>query len=94
MVHDLIADVVARPLVRAVLWIARGLWWLAWDIGVELVAWSVGWPVCRVLTFGRLPRVGFKGIGEVSEWESALVEGLGILSLVVSIWLLSRSLHG
>ncbi len=30
--------------------------WVIWEVIFQLIGWYVGWPVCRVLTLGSLPR--------------------------------------
>jgi len=79
-------EVLARPL----LWLARGLLWLAWDFLVYTVAWSIGWPIWRVLTFGRFPHADWRDYDASGFWEAAMVCGAGLLALVAAIWLLSQ----
>ena len=34
----------------------RILIWLIWDLWFEIIAWYVGWPICRVVSFGKARR--------------------------------------
>lgn len=71
---------------RVLVGIARVIWWLVWDVGCEWVAWSLGWVVCRVLTVGRFPAVGWDQEGEAEWWEALLVILVGLLVLGGLAW--------
>lgn len=83
-------DIVARPL----LMVARGLLWLAWDLLVLTIAWSIGWPIWRMLTLGRFPHVGISDYESSGTGEAILVCSTGFAVLVGLVWWLSRSLGG
>ena len=80
-----VEDFVFRPIARLVLIIARALWWLGWEFFVQTIGWSIGWPIWRLLTFGRFPDTGFRDLNETSWGAALLVEltGLGALALVI-----------
>lgn len=80
-----LTDLLAKPL----LWVLRGLWWLAWDFLVLTVAWSIGWPVCRGVSFGRFPHAGFHGFDDAGLLESIVVCVVGFAVLAGALWLLS-----
>ena len=67
-----------RPLFRLFFYIFRGILWLAWDLSIQIIGWSVGWFFLRVISIGNFPKY------KVSEQENApfgqalLVELLGI----------------
>jgi len=65
-----------KILARAILYIARGVVWIAWEFMREKFLWYLGWPVCKVMTFGKLPRVR---IGNVDD------EHLVVFTLVIAI---------
>jgi len=90
---DLLEDTLARPVLRGALWVARFLWWLAWDLCVETVGWSIGWPICRVLTFGRFPKASFGRMEDASVPAWAGVEAVGLATLAGIIGVLVRLLH-
>ena len=79
----------AELLARALLWVLRALWWLAWDFMVLTVAWSTGWPIWRLLTIGRFPHAGFREYEESGTGEAFLVCGTGFALLGGAIWLVS-----
>jgi hypothetical protein len=85
-------DLIFRPIARFALMIARALWWLGWDFFVETVGWSIGWPICRVLSFGRFPETGFGELEETPFWAAVLVEATGLAALALIIWGLSAYL--
>ena len=74
----------ARPLFL----IARLLLWIAWDFLFLTVAWSIGWPLVRALSFGRFPHVGIWEYEESGAGEAFIVCGIGFAVLVAIIWLL------
>lgn len=79
------SDALTRPFVLAL----RLLWWLAWDFLIVTVTWSIGWPVWRLVTFGRYPESEFNE-GEVAGTvETVLVCGLGLAILAVVGWLVA-----
>ena len=53
-----------------VLGVLRFPWWLAWEVCVQTVGWSIGWCVLRVLTLGRYPEERLGGV------DAAFVERL------------------
>ena len=79
-------EIVARPLFL----FARFLLWLAWDLLFLTIAWSVGWPVWRIFSFGRFPHVGISEYEESGTGEAILVCGTGFLLLAGLIWWLSK----
>jgi hypothetical protein len=75
-------------MLRPILWIARALWWLAWDFMVHTIGWSIGWYIWRGLTFGRFPEADLKEMEQASFWVSVLVELTGLAALGGAIALL------
>lgn len=69
-----------------VLGVLRLLWWLAWDVCIESVAWSVGWCVLRVVTLGRYPQERLGGVDGADTGTAVLVEIAGLVSLALAIW--------
>jgi hypothetical protein len=79
-------------LARPLLWLARGLLWLAWDFFVFGIAWSIGWPIWRALTFGRFPHVDYREYDDAGFFEIVLVSGVGLGVLAGAVWGLSQFL--
>ena len=73
-----------------VLGVLRFLWWLAWEVCVQTVGWSVGWCALRVVTLGRYPQERFGGVDDAETGTAFLVEIVGLVVLAVGIWLLGR----
>jgi hypothetical protein len=76
-------DFVLRP----VLAIARVVLWLAWDLCLEIIGWSIGWVVCRTLTFGHWPKAKYSEMATLDSTEALVVEliGLGTLALLIAV---------
>ena len=81
-----ILELAARP----VFLLARFLLWLAWDLVVLTIAWSIGWPVWRALTLGRFPHVGISEYEASGTGEAFLVCGAGFAVLLAVIWSLAH----
>ena len=81
----------AVDLLRPLLWLARGLWWLGFDFMVRTVGWTIGWLIWRLFTFGRFPDTGIRELDETVLWASILVEITGLAVLAGAIWWLSKS---
>lgn len=79
---DEMLTLAARPL----LVVLRFIWWLAWDWLVWEVFWWIGWPICRVLSFGRLPQDGWREADRDLDLESAVVLLVGALVLLGALW--------
>ena len=90
---DDIVDVDGPSFGRMLMLLVRGLWWLVWDLGCEWIAWSIGWPVCRLLSAGRLPSVGFTEVEEGEWWEQLRVMVVGFAMIAALAWAASRMLH-
>jgi hypothetical protein len=69
--------------------VLRFLWWLAWELCFQIVGWLVGWPVCRVLSFGRFPAERFTQVDAADSFVAFLVEVIGLLVVAAAIWYLS-----
>jgi hypothetical protein len=77
-------------LVRPLFWVARGLLWLAWEVWDSmflLITWSIGWPIVRLLSFGKFPHVRFGGYDDSSTGEAFIVCGVGTIVLGAVTWL-------
>lgn len=72
-----------------VLGVLRVLWWLAWDVCIETVAWSVGWCTLRIVTLGRYPRERFGGVDDAGTGTALLVGIIGLVVLALGIWWLA-----
>ena len=78
-------DNVFEPLVRPVLallhWFFRSLLYIACELGLRVIGWSVGWYLWRLLTFGHFPSAGLRDEALTSRRISVPVELSGLLAL-------------
>ena len=72
-----------------VLHLLRALWWLGWDVLVQTVGWSIGWPIVRALTLGHFPRARFGDVHLAHWMQEIIVEAVGLAALAAAIWWLS-----
>jgi hypothetical protein len=77
-----LAEVGLKGLLRIIGFVVRGLIWLMWEVCFEEVCWYIGWPVCRLLTFGRLPREPITHREHASNLSCFLVSLVGFGSLI------------
>lgn len=89
-----LAELLIRPIASVVLRFLRALLWLGWDIGVSTIGWSVGWCICRVLSFGRFPSVRLGDEDAYDFLPCLLVEVIGLLALALCVWWLSGQFWG
>ena len=75
-------EIIARPIYL----LARFLLWLAWDFLFLTMAWSIGWPIWRVLSLGRFPHVGIGDYEESGTGEAFLVCSAGFAVLTGTVW--------
>ena len=76
-------------LVRPLMMLARIILWLCWELCVEIICWSIGWVVCRVITFGKFPNARITEIESV-DWTKALViELVGLVAIALLIYALA-----
>jgi hypothetical protein len=78
-------ELAAKPLFL----VARFLLWLTWELMFQTIAWVIGWPIVRILSFGKLPRARIGGYEESGAGEAIFVCGAGFAVLVAAVWLLS-----
>lgn len=84
MLDDVI-ELGARPLLAVV----RFVWWLVWDWFCYEVLWFIGWPLCRLITFGQLPHTAWRDEEEAASLiEMLLVRLVGLLALGGTLWAL------
>ena len=81
-------------LLRPVLWIARALLWLGWDLIVRTIGWSIGWVFFRTITFGRFPDTGIGDIEQTSFGYSLIIELTGLLLLAAFVLFVSQYING
>ncbi|WP_221798447.1 hypothetical protein [Oceanobacter mangrovi] len=79
--EDLVGEGIFRFLLHVLVWTARILYFLAWELMIERIGWSIGWVICRLLSWGKYPEVGLGEYDHASGPTSVLVNLIGILVL-------------
>lgn len=67
----------------------RLLVWLWSEFLFDTLGWKIGWCVCKLLSFGQLPKIGLTDADEASTTTRIAVELFGIGFLCTAAWLLS-----
>ena len=80
--EDEIAEGFFRFVLRFVSMAVRGLVWVAYECCFEIIGWYIGWPVCKVLTLGNLPKENIHDFEQASGVTHFLVSLVGLLSLI------------
>ena len=79
---DEIVEGVFKAILRLLGYIVRFLAWLILE-GFEEIAWYVGWPVCRIVTFGKLPKEFINQHQQASPLTNFIVSIIGLFSLIL-----------
>ena len=72
-------------LVRPLMMLARIVLWLCWELCFEIVCWSIGWVVCRALTFGKFPKATLTEVESLDWTEALVVELIGLVAIALLI---------
>ena len=83
----------AKGITRLLSWIIRPVIWLVWELCFEVIAWYVGWPVCRVLSLGRFPGEAIGEHERASTLTHCFVSGVGLV-LILGVAALLANLTG
>lgn len=76
-----LAEGAVKGILRLVGVFVRSLIWLIWELCFETIAWYVGWPVCRVISFGKLPEEAINGHERAPTLTNFIVSMVGLVSL-------------
>ena len=79
---DDIVESIFKSVLRLFGYVARLLVWLILE-GFEEIAWYIGWPICRLLTFGRFPKEFINQHKQATNLTNFLVSVVGFVSLVL-----------
>lgn len=77
-----LAEGTLKGILRILGLLVRSLIWLFWELCFEEIAWYVGWPVCRAITFGKLPREFITQRDHATNLTCFLVSFAGLLTLI------------
>lgn len=85
-----IAEGALKGLLRLASLVVRSLIWLIWELCFETIAWYVGWPICRLVSFGNFPRESINDHEQASTLINFVVSVVGLLWLFGAAVLLAR----
>lgn len=68
----------------------RILVWLIWDLWFEIIAWYVGWPICRIISFGSAPREAIHQHEQAPGLTAFTVSLVGILALIAAATFIAK----
>jgi len=74
-----------RPFFRLFYYIFRGLLWLAWDLSIEIIGWTIGWIILRMVTIGKYPQFQLSEQDKVPLWQALSIEFLGVSALGLTV---------
>ena len=77
-----LAEGVIKSALRLVGIVVRSVIWLVWDLWFEVLAWYVGWPICRVLSLGAFPKESLNEHERASTLVQISVSVIGLIALV------------
>lgn len=79
-----------KPIARLFLAIVRGLIWLAWELMIQTIGWSIGWVICRVISFGYFPKEKVSELDSTPVTVAFVVEIIGLAFLCFLAYWLSK----
>ncbi|GAA5215717.1 hypothetical protein GCM10025776_13410 [Corallincola platygyrae] len=84
IMDELVGDIF-RPILRLLYGFLRFLHFLAWELLVSYVGWSIGWAFYRTITFGVFPREKWSELEDCGWLKAIFVEftGLAILAALI-----------
>ncbi|MEQ3722860.1 hypothetical protein [Alcanivorax sp.] len=85
---DIFDDGLVKGAIRILVKVLRALLFIGWNLLFEVVGWTIGWPVWRILTLGKFPKEHIRN-HEDAPWATSLIvdlTGLAILAGIVA-WL-------
>ncbi|WP_349615780.1 hypothetical protein [Azotobacter salinestris] len=80
---DDVGDCLSRLLLKGLYLLVRLTVWLVFEMLVEVIAWWVGWCVCRTASFNAVPRERIGEYDRASRLVAMVVCVTGMLTLLV-----------
>jgi hypothetical protein len=78
---DLVGDLI-KPILRLFGLIVRALFWLFWETSLQPLVWYLGWLLCRLFSFGNLPKEKITEQDEATLLCQCIVCLSGVSSLI------------
>ena len=83
-----VAGDLLKPIARIFLAIVRALIWLSWELMIQIIGWSIGWVICRAISFGCFPKENISEVDGAPIMVALIVEMIGLaLLLFLAYWL-------
>lgn len=77
-----IVEAVLKGVLRLFGVVIRSFVWLMLEVCFELVAWYIGWPICRAISLGKLPQVAITEQEQASTLTQIVVSLVGASTLI------------
>lgn len=77
-----IIEAVLKGVLRLFGVVIRSFVWLMLEVCFELVAWYIGWPICRAISLGKLPQVAITEQEQASTLTQIVVSLVGASTLI------------
>jgi len=85
-----VASELLKPIARIFLAIVRGLIWLSWELMIQTIGWSIGWVICRAISFGYFPKERISEVDNAPLFVALVVELIGLAFLLFLAYWLSK----
>ena len=82
--EDEVAGGILRTMAQASYFVIRVMIWGVIEYIIEVPCWYIGWPIARLITLGRLPKVPFLEPEKASRGTTSAVCIIGFSSLVAA----------
>jgi hypothetical protein len=85
-----LAEGAVKSVLRLAGLLIRSLIWLIWECLFETIAWYVGWPICRVLSFNQYPKASITEHEQAGTLTNVLVSTVGLGALIFLAYVISQ----
>lgn len=80
--EDELIEGALKGLLRLASIVVRFLFLLIWEFFFVEIGWYIGWPVCRALSIGKLPRESITESENASKMIHSIVSLVGVLFVI------------
>jgi hypothetical protein len=85
-----LAEGLFKSILRLIGVVIRALIWLVWELCFEIIGWYIGWPICRVISFGYYPKESINDQSQVDSLSGFFVSLIGIIALLSTATLIAQ----
>ena len=77
-----LAEGIIKTIIRLFGVVVRSLIWLIWELCFWEIGWYIGWPICRLASFGYYPKEPINDQNYVNTLNGFIVSLIGLIALI------------